>query len=232
MVKTEAKPKVIAVLSGGAGAGKSVIVASLAASLSARKPNLRTAIIELDTSLRCLDVILGTQIGESLELHALTDKSELSGLCAKKLTEDDEAHNAYDYVVIDTASSGKFSQLGDVLDVAESADALILVTTPDDDSVRQCAALSDLLYVRGHGAKQRLVINKADTKAEPPPDLDAVTDAVGIPLLGVLPTDSSLKLCTDKGIELPAGSLVANELKAIAARLHGEYVPLIISQKK
>jgi septum site-determining protein MinD len=247
--------KIIAVTSGKAGTGKSTVSANVASALAAA--GKRTIIVELGQSLRCQDIMLGIgggevkhdmaaylsgevelleatvsvskNRGENLELICAAlqpqpleklDSAKVIGVC-------EELREHFEYIVIDTASSGSMSAPGSALGVAKIADVVLIVTTPDADCVSDCAALSDLLMIRGC-EKQYLLINKAT----PEGDFDAVMDEAGIPLIGVLPADNDIKICNAKGIPLPIGSYSLKEFRGIAGRLLGEYVPLTIKEIK
>jgi septum site-determining protein MinD len=252
------KSKLIAVTSGKAGTGKSTVAANVASALafSGKRTiivelghSLRCQDIMLGVGKSELkhDIVqyLGSKKsgGESLELLEIAAKvnekdDNLYLVCAslQPFASSRELDNAgvlgvceelrehFDYVVIDTASSGSLSSPGSALAVIGIADEVVMVTTPDSDCVSDCAALSDLLHIRGY-ANQHLLINKATPKSG---DFDAVMDVVGIPLIGVLPEDKDVKICTAKGIPLPNGSYSLREYRAIAERILGKYVPLTI----
>ena len=59
-------------------------------------------------------------------------------------------------------------------------------------------------------------------------DLDEVMDTVGIPLIGVVPEDSEIRVCGSKGIPLPNGSAGFKAYDSISKRILGERVPLSI----
>jgi septum site-determining protein MinD len=153
----------------------------------------------------------------SLQPFASLDNTEVVGVVG-------ELREHFDYIVIDTASSGSLSSPGSALAVAGIADEIMMVTTPDSGCVSDCAALSDLLYIRGC-TNQHLLINKAKPDDG---DFDEIMDTVGIPLAGVLPEDNDIKICTAKGIPLPNGSYSLREYRAISERLLGKYVPLTV----
>ncbi|MCL1832242.1 MAG: AAA family ATPase [Oscillospiraceae bacterium] len=247
--------KIIAVISGKSGTGKSTACANIATALAHYKK--RTVIVELGQTLRCQDLILGsTALTHDIMQYIANDNLELTSVVQQVRESDEnlylvcaslepyatanephisailgvveELRDSFDYIVIDTANSGSLSSLGSALAVGEIADEIIMVTTPERDSVRDCAALSDLLYIK-KCENQRLLINKVDTEILTElPNLDAVMDEVGIPLIGVLLEDNDVKICTAKGITLPARSRPYKEYHAIAKRLLGDDVALTL----
>ena len=79
---------------------------------------------------------------------------------------------------------------------------------------------------------QRLVINKVSDRFKEEDilyDLDEVMDSVGIPLIGVVPEDSNIKICGAKGLPLPPNCGGAKAYAAIARRILGEDVPLTVN---
>ena len=214
--------KIIAIMSGKEGAGKSTVAANIASCLAAS--GFKTVVVELENTLRCMDIILG-QTRENLVLHCFDPQKEGVELAAACVA----LRNDYDYVVIDAASTGTLSTLGEVLDIAKIADLTLLVTTPDPAHVRETVALSDFLYVSGH-ENQRLVINKVEpnlpSESEEIPNLDEIMDAVGIELVGVLAKDPDIHTCASKGLALPNSSRALAEYNAIIKRLQGIYTAL------
>ncbi|MEG1027966.1 MAG: hypothetical protein RSE07_04685, partial [Oscillospiraceae bacterium] len=59
-------------------------------------------------------------------------------------------------------------------------------------------------------------------------DLDEVMDAIGVPLIGVLPEDNFVNGIYNKNV-IPKGTSV-EVIKAISKRISGEYVPLVVKK--
>ena len=77
----------------------------------------------------------------------------------------------------------------------------------------------------------RLCINRVDEKfirRDVISDLDEVIDGVGSQLIGVLPDDPSIQLRLSRGLALKENHRVTRICKAIARRIRGEYVPLLL----
>ncbi len=240
--------QIIAVTAGKGGTGKSTTSANVATGLATL--GHKTLLVELDFGLRCLDIMLGIKdkvkhdIGEYLEgnIDILTATTKidripnLSLVCAtrnpfidinpeKIMSVCEEMRQFFDYIIIDTAGVGS-----SVFSVIKAADLILMVTTPDSVCVRDGQMLSDFLYVK-NCINQRLVINKVSPRfAEEDTvyDLDEVMDAVGIPLIGVVPEDVNIKICGSKGEPLPPSCGGYKAYSAIARRIDGQEVPLTL----
>ncbi|MCL1881224.1 MAG: AAA family ATPase [Oscillospiraceae bacterium] len=259
--------KIIMVTSGKSGTGKSTVCANVASGLAAL--GNKTVVVELSSSLRSLDIMLGVRKAElkhdimeylnadgAIDLFSATakvgqawrvcqpDDENLYLICAslnpyakldstKILGVLEELKQHFDYVVIDTVgsdapcASSSVNSLGFALSLAKMSEMILVVTTPDEVSVRDCAALSDLLYVKGC-ENQKLLINKVEKPSDESGavNLDTVMNEIGIPLAGVLCKDADIQICSSKGISLPPGSLGMKEFHAIANRILGNHVPL------
>lgn len=243
--------KVISVVSGKGGTGKSTISAGLGLSLA--KMQHSVLMVDLDIGLRSLDILLGLEnkiifdIGDVIEKKCkLADAiakhkvySALRLLCApmnvsksftvsKVIELIDSLKKEYDYIILDLPAG-----LGLSVIVAEAlADLVCIVTSPDTVTLRDSRKVCDVL---GQNPDQecKLIINrvsKTALKTSAVTDLDEVMDLVGAELLGVVREDewivSNLGLTSNP-------KKISNETQrvfnAIAKRISGEYIPLVVT---
>ena len=241
--------KKMMITSGKGGVGKSTVCAGVSYYLA--RENKRVLVMEMDSGLRCLDIMLGVE-GETV--HDISDV--LCGRCepikaiytsplSKMLsvmpaTLRPEAEysqelfdklcrglsNYYDYILIETPAG--FGRT--LCDIAAVCDAALLVVTPDPISLRDAKILSDYLDDRGL-VRQRILVNKVKTvhgRLEVLPDLDTVIDTVLEPLLGVIPYEPELVRLMSAGRPVPADCAAGRALRNIAKRICGEFVELAV----
>lgn len=242
--------EIIVVTSGKGGVGKSVTCAALGAQLAGR--GKKVLIVEMDSGLRGLDIILNLEAQivfdlsdillsrcppikaimhcpyqEGLDLIAapfdhdfVPDKEDLIILC-KGLAQ------YYDYLLIDTPAG-----LGQNFEVSTAvADRALLVVTPDLISARDGRKIADVLATHGV-ADIRLIINKVDPKFSKTAsirDLDDVIDKTGVQLIAVIPLEEKISEFTLRGEGLPASCTAYRTFRNLAARIDGEYIPLLFS---
>lgn len=237
----------IAVVSGKGGVGKSTISCCLGRAFAQR--GLKTVLVELDSGLRGVDIMLGLsntvydlddllqgrcQIEEAIQqvddsslyaicapvkLQRLPDQEDFMILCSALLTE-------FDLVLLDAAAGCMMADC-----IASVASLLLTVVTPDPICVRDAALLTELFRYDLHAeANMRLIINRVNpdlVKKGLIRDLDEVIDTTGVQLIGVLPEDVSLCEATAKGRDLEEKSLLHKVFAAIAGRIFGEENSLI-----
>ena len=113
---------------------------------------------------------------------------------------------------------------------AAAADLALIVATPDRICVRDgCRMVQEL--ERAGFLNHRLIINRVDEKMirkDVITDLDAVIDGIGSQLIGILPDDSTVQLRLSRGLALGEGHRLTRICKAIARRINGEYLPLLL----
>lgn len=236
--------KIIAVVSGKGGTGKSTVSASLSLSLAAL--GCRVLAVDLDAGLRSLDLLLNLQdrvvfdLGDVLAGRcALADAAVPHGryaglklLCAQadpsaSLDTPETAEllrraaEGFDYVILDLPAGLSLS----VRLARELADLAALVTVPDRVTVRDTKRTADAL-LEGCRKPCRLIINKVsrDTMiAGGLKDLDELLDEVGLQLFGVIPFDPFIN-AHGKG----RAALTQRVFDAMAQRVTGRYVPILI----
>ena len=201
-----------AVASGKGGVGKSVITANLAASLAST--GTRVLIIDADIGLRSQDALLALEnrvvydlidiiksectsdqailACESFpSLHLLPaaqfdrakslDPKKLSGIIRSLRT-------AYDYIFID-CPAGIERGLRNVLNAG--VDAIILIATPDDISIRSAERTAQLIESK-NAPRPCLIVNRLDSQLIRDGEMlsaRTVAQILDLPLLGAIPED-------------------------------------------
>ena len=237
---------VIMVASGKGGTGKSTVAVMTGAALAAR--GHRVLLVELDSALRSVDYIAGVYGKTVYDVEDV-----LSGRCdaGKALVESPlypglfvisapysggqvdaaalqsflhQAGDVFDEIVLDTAAG-----MGAPFEAARSvADLALICVTPDPVALRDGHIVCDALYESCN--QVRLVINKVPRTLanQGIRDLDECIDTVGAQLLGVVPYSTALMRAGATGTALGREEKAARVFTAIAARLSGVHVPLII----
>ncbi len=177
-------PRVIAVVSGKGGVGKSNIAVNLGVSLVRRGGSV--TLIDADVGTANADVLLGVQPRHSLRRVALGHCSladvtcvassglrfvaGLSGTRSMSALTAAQRHVIIrqlttlpaDEVLVDCGAGVS----ADVLDFALAADALIVVTTPEPTALTGAYAAVKTLWHEGYRNTARLVVNMAESVAE------------------------------------------------------------------
>lgn len=206
--------RVICVLSGKGGVGKSTFCVNIGKALSKNK---KVLLIDGDISFRSLDILLGldsmvvfdwsdvifdrcakekARLFASDNLHLLSSPVSLS----EKLNADlfrrliSVYGEMYDFIFIDApAGFGSVTKI-----YAECSDEVIVIATPDGISLRAAYITGEKLVNGGTDeSKMRLVLNKADyrqMKMGRQKNLDDAVDRTYLRLLGVIPTDKNLSI--------------------------------------
>lgn len=241
--------KIIAVVSGKGGTGKTSLTACVALALA--EMGYETLALDCDITLRNLDLVLGlsdsaamdfTDVIEgrcTLEEAAVPHRKypKLSLLCAPLAArdarfpaEDMQAlactiRQRYDYCLIDAPAG-----LGTGFTLATAvADGIIVVTTTDPAALRD--AQRTVMELRTFPQGQvHLVVNRVRKKMLKAlhSTIDDAMDMAGLPLLGVIPEDSDVPLALNRGIPLREMNYYAQRAyENIAKRLTGARVPLM-----
>ena len=240
--------EVISFLSGKGGTGKTALCAGIATTLA--QSSKQVLCIDCDLGLRNLDIFLGMEGLEALSLADVCSGSYPLSACATHpkfptlrfltapvhCTPEDmdplelkqlltEARSKFDFIFLDgPAGIGPGMRL-----VAEHADRNVVVTLPDPASIRcadRCAQELEKM-----GAKNcRLVVNRlyGDLMKALGKTVDDIMDDVGLPLLGIVPTDPNVSLAAAGGKVLIKYSHfgAAAAVKRIAKRILGLNVPI------
>ena len=214
--------ELIAVLSGKGGTGKTSVCAGVATALAAA--GRRVLCIDCDVGLRNLDISLGLSDTASLSflevcrgtyplsqatahphypsLRFLTAPMTCSIESIDPDTFGDMVHDArkiFDFILLDAPAG---VDAGFRL-AATYADRCILVTGPSPAAIRDAERTGQLLELMGKN-NVRLIVNRVNRKMISAMHLtiDDVMDGAGLPLLGVVPEDSTVTLAAAVGMPL------------------------------
>lgn len=241
--------KVITVVSGKGGVGKSTFCANVAVSLAKQKK--KVLLIDGDAGLRSLDLLLFVDSMvvydwlDIIENRCDSGKARLFAddniqLLPAPLTYPDSLtkeafsdmlqnfREEYDYIIIDSpAGTGKLPLL-----YAECSEQIIVVSTPDEVSARSACVMGNMLIKLGIKEDNlRLIINRFDEKAVRKGKLlniDDMIDKTYIRLLGIVPEDHNLMYFSVT--EKPAAeySDTQNAFSNIAKRILGKEVQILL----
>lgn len=241
--------RVLSITSGKGGVGKSTVCVGLGMAYALLGKSV--LMIEFDVGLRGMDLMLGISdrivydLGDLLEGRCNINKaivespwnSNLNVIVAPVSMESSIAMEDvnilvaglrphFDIIILDTPAG-----LGLSMRIAAMSDMALVVATPDSVCVRDGGKVVSALHKADMGS-HRLVINRVNNrlvKKQIVADLDEVIDGVGSQLIGVLPEDQEMQLCTSKGLPLSADARIVRICKAIALRIEGEYIPLLVN---
>lgn len=242
--------RAVFVASGKGGVGKTSLAAGVASCLAAMR--FKTLAIDADVGLRNLDIPLGMTELTALDLGdvlrrdaALRDAAvqhpeipDLSLLAAPPSISAEElealpalisyAASVYDFCVVDCPAG-----LGEVVKAcSRTAGMGIVVATPDRTSLRDAEAAARLFErLGGENLELRLALSRARPSlmaSGDAPNADDAMDAVGIPLIGVVPEDDRVISSSNRGeaLVLTSSDGAAAAYLRLAKRIAGETVPL------
>lgn len=239
---------IIAFASGKGGTGKSTAAVHVGGALAAL--GKRVLLIEVDSALRSVDLIAGMSgqavydAGDIFAGRADAERAmvqspwqenlfviaapyeggSLSGPALAALC--DAVRDSFDYILLDVAPG-----VGAALEAAAPlCHRMVLVLTPDAVSLRDGHLLADRLT--GGDIEPCLLLNRVNAelilREDELPDLDEAIDTVGVQLLGVVPESAGIQRAAAAGGALTAKSREQAVFEAVAKRILGEEVPLII----
>ncbi|SFC31297.1 septum site-determining protein MinD [Clostridium uliginosum] len=241
----------IVVTSGKGGVGKTTTTANIGTALAAI--GKRVVVIDGDTGLRNLDVLLGLENrivytiidvieGRCRLKQALIKDKRFQNLCllptAQTKDKDDispqemlkivnELKEEFDYVIIDSPAGIEQGFENAVI----GADSAIVVVNPEITSVRDADRVIGKLDAKGL-EDHKLIINRLNYEMTKNGDMLDITDIIetlSIELLGVVPDDKNITVSTNKGepIVLEEGSFSGQAFKNIGKRITGEKIEIM-----
>jgi septum site-determining protein MinD len=240
--------KIIAVVSGKGGTGKTSFTANTGLALAAL--GFRVLCLDCDITLRNLDLTLGLGDRALMDftdvlsgrctlqeavvshpkyptLHLLEAPADPDGELKPEMMEPlfRRIRAAYDYCLVDApAGLGLGFHLA-----SDYADSAVVVTTTDQtalrDAQRTVMELSRFPAGSVHlvvGRVQRRMLRALHTT------IDDAIDTAGLPLLGVIPEDSDMAFALNQGLPLrDCNDYSARAYENIARRITGRRVPLM-----
>lgn len=249
--------KIICIVSGKGGTGKTTVTANLAVSLALL--NKETLVIDADLGLRNMDLALGMQ---DLVVYDVLDVSE--GICksreavidspdipnlhfmpASQFKEEntitpegmkivaDKVSEKYDFILIDCPAG-----LGEIVKaVASVSDMALVVVNPDPFSIRDADRVADL--IAKYGVKEsNLVINRFRVEMVQKKvmmKLSEIIEEVAIELIGAIPEDEAILLSVIRSdpIAYYTNKEQSVYYSDIAKRILGQSIPVTeIEMKK
>lgn len=241
----------IVITSGKGGVGKTTTTANIGTALASL--GKRVVVIDGDTGLRNLDVLLGLENrivytiidvieGRCRLKQGLIKDKRLPNLCllptAQIKDKDDidpkdmlkivkELKEEFDYVLIDSPAGIEQGFENSVI----GADKAIVVVNPEITSVRDADRVIGKLDAKGL-EEHSLIVNRLNyemTKNGDMLDIPDIIETLSIELLGVVPDDRNITVSTNKGepIVLDQEAYAGQAFKNIARRIVGEEVPLM-----
>ena len=229
--------RVLSVTSGKGGVGKSTLCVGLGMAYALLGKSV--LMIEFDVGLRGMDLMLGISdrivydLGDLLEGRCNINKAIVAPVSMESSISIEDVNILvaglrphFDIIILDTPAGLGFS-----MRIASTSDLALVVATPDSVCVRDGGKVVGALQ-KAHMNNHRLVINRVNSKLvkkQIVSDLDEVIDGVGSQLIGVLPEDQEMQVCTSKGLPLTEDTRIVRICKAIALRIEGEYIPLLVN---
>jgi septum site-determining protein MinD len=241
--------EVIVITSGKGGVGKTTITANVGSALASM--GKRVALVDGDTGLRNLDVLMGL---ENRVVYNLIDVLEEKCSLKQALIKDkryeelfllptaqfrdkkditpeqmldliNQLRSLFDYILIDCPAGIEQGFENAVI----SADRAIVVINPEVTSIRDADRVIGKLEEKGFN-DIKLIINRIDYEMVKNGDMLSVEDIVdilNIKLIGIVINDRAITISTNRGepIVLNGNSKIGECLKKIAMRIIGDEIP-------
>lgn len=241
----------IVITSGKGGVGKTTTTANIGTALASL--GKRVVVVDGDTGLRNLDVLLGLEnrivytLIDVIENRCRTkqalikdkrfpnlfllptaqtkDKNDITPQEMLKLVT--ELKEDFDYILIDCPAGIEQGFENAIV----GADRAVVVVNPEITSVRDADRVIGKMDARGL-EDHKVIINRLNYDMAKNGDMlgtDDIIETLSIKLLGVVPDDRNITVSTNKGepIVLNSESISGKAFMNIARRLIGEEVPLL-----
>ena len=246
--------KVIAVVSGKGGTGKTTTVGAIGSCLAVM--GYRTLCVDCDSGLRNLDLTLG------MSERAVRDYSDvLSGAAITEAASEHPEVPGLWFLSAPSVSAAREADVGALAGLAESAreafdfclldspagigpgfrftaccaDAALIVTTGDAAGIRGAQRVSQELDGLGV-TEQRLIVNRVDERQfrRSGMTVDDIIDITGVQLIGLVYEDRRVPLAanSEKALVLYERSGAAVQFLRAAQRLCGERVDVSPTSKR
>ena len=244
--------KTIVVTSGKGGVGKTTSTANIGVAL-ALKGN-RVIVIDADTGLRNLDVVMGLEDKVNYNLIDVArgncrlrqamikdkkymglyllptaqayDKSHLTANTMKKIVKALSSH--FDYILIDCPAG---IEQGFQTAVAPAEEA-ILVTTPEISAIRDADRIVNILSSQDAVKSIKLIVNRVRPELQRSGDMistEDILDILNVKLLGIVPDEEDIVIASNRGeaVSYDLESRTGQAYRNIAQRLMGEDIPIM-----
>lgn len=241
----------IVVTSGKGGVGKTTTTANIGTALA--EMGKKVAVVDGDTGLRNLDVLLGLEnrivytlvdviekrckLRQALIKDKKTEKLFLLPTAQTKDKDDiksedmlrivNELKEEFDYVIIDCPAGIEQGFENAIV----GADRALIVVNPELTSVRDADRVIGKLDAK-ELTKHELIVNRMNyemAKSGNMLDVSDIVDNLAIKLIGIVPDDKNITISTNKGepIVLKESSMSGQAFMDIAKRITGEEVPFM-----
>lgn len=241
----------IVITSGKGGVGKTTTTANLGTSLAST--GKRVVVVDGDTGLRNLDVLMGL---ENRIVFTLVDAIEGNCKLKQALIKDKRFDNLFLLPTAQTRDKDDISttQMVEVINELKKefdfvlidcpagieqgfenaivgADRALIVVNPEVTSVRDADRVIGKLDAKGIDNHQLIVnrLNYVMAKNGDMLDINDIVEILAVKLIGVVPDDRGITVSTNRGepIVLDEHSLSGKAFRNIARRIMGEEVPLV-----
>ena len=227
--------EVIVVTSGKGGVGKTTTTANIGTGLA--KLGKKVVMIDTDTGLRNLDVVLGL---ENRIVYNLVDVVEGNCRIKQALITDKRCPKLYllptaqtrdksavDYIILDCPAGIEQG----FQNAIAGADRALVITTPEVSAIRDADRIVGLLDAHGLKDHEDLIVNRIRmdmVNRGEMMSINDVNDILQLNVIGAVPDDENIVVATNKGQPLVGDDTMAGQAYMnICHRIIGEEVPFL-----